>query len=152
MWFELDASGIKIKLRIKGYRPSTKKNWDSTWCSCDFLFSSGDWLNYHREDDAILLSCEVEELEEALTKLLNGELVTEKEVSTLEPDFRFFLHPVLKEKQTMNGQPWYDIEGMYLEWKVYFWDDGLTDNHLTIVLDKQEIVQLREYFRKIMNK
>ena len=52
----------------------------------------------------------------------------------------------------MNGQPWYDIEGMYLEWKVYFWDDGLTDNHLTVVLDKQEIVQLREYFRKIMNK
>ena len=45
MWFELDASGIKIKLRIKGYRPSTKKNWDSTWCSCDFLFSSG--INYN---------------------------------------------------------------------------------------------------------
>lgn len=32
-----------------------------------------DWLNYHKEDDEVLLSCEVEGLEEALTKLLNGE-------------------------------------------------------------------------------
>ena len=69
MWFDIDASGINIKLRIKGYKPLGKYNWDSEWCKCDFLFASGDWLNYHKEDDEVLLSCEIEGLEEALTKL-----------------------------------------------------------------------------------
>lgn len=36
--------------------------------------ASGNWLNYHRENDELLRSCEVEELEESLTRLLNNEL------------------------------------------------------------------------------
>ena len=50
------ASGINVKLKIHGYRPTNKDNWDSEWCRCDFLFSSGDWLNYHKENDEVLLA------------------------------------------------------------------------------------------------
>ena len=71
MWLEIDACGIEIKLQIKGYKQTNKDDWDSEWCKCDFLFASGDWLNYHKEDDEVLLSCEVDDLEESLTKLLN---------------------------------------------------------------------------------
>ena len=64
MWLEIDADGIRVNLQIKGYKPSNEDNWYSNWCNCDFLFTSGDWLNYHKENDEVLLSCEVEELAE----------------------------------------------------------------------------------------
>ena len=51
MWFDIDASGIEIKLQINGYNPTNKENWDSEWCDCEFCFSSGNWLNYHKEND-----------------------------------------------------------------------------------------------------
>ena len=43
MWFEIDASGIKIKLQIKGVKQVSSDSWDSEWCHCDYLFSSGSW-------------------------------------------------------------------------------------------------------------
>lgn len=91
MWFEIDASGINIKLQINGYRPTNKDNWDSEWCRCDFLFSSGDWLNYHKENDEVLLASEVDELEEKLSKLLYNKLIEIEEMVCIEPDFIFKL-------------------------------------------------------------
>ena len=61
MWFELSASGIDIKLRIQGYEFSDKYDDCYGWCKCDFAYSSGDWLNYHKENKQILLACEIDE-------------------------------------------------------------------------------------------
>ena len=155
MWLELDASGIEIKLRITGYAPSTKTDWDSQWCQCDFLFSSGAWLNYYKENDEVLLSCEVEELEEYLTKLLNNELLEVREIACIEPDFIFVLHPQLNRREDPKYtyvQPGYEIEDIYLEWKVFFWDDGLTDNHLVVTLDRDGIKELRDYLSLLIKK
>lgn len=155
MWLELDISGIEMKLRINGYKPSTKENWDSNWCKCDFLFSSGDWLNYHKEEDEVLLSCEVEELEESLTKLMNNELSEIKEIECIEPDFKFILHPQSDRRDNPKYtyvQPGYEIEDIYLEWKIYFWNSGLTDNHLTLTLDREEIMKLKEYLTSVIRK
>lgn len=79
MWFEIDVSGIEVKLQINGYKPTDKDNWDSEWCRCDFLFASGDWLNYHKENDEVLLCSEVEELADAFTELLDNKLSEVKE-------------------------------------------------------------------------
>ena len=153
MWFEVDARGIKIKLRIKGYTQTTKENWDSEWCNCDFLFLSEDWLNYHREDTEVLLSCEVEELEENLSQLLNNQLSEEKEILCMEPDFIFKLYPQKDRREDPNYtyvQPGYEIQDIYLEWKVYFWHGGLTDNYLTVTLNRDEIESLRDYLSSVI--
>ena len=153
MWLELDASGIKIKLQIKEYIPSTKDNWDSQWCQCDFLFSSKDWLYYHKEDDELLLCCEVEELEDSFSKLLNNDLTEVKEIACIEPDFVFILHPQSDRRNNPNYtyvQPGFEIEDIYVEWKVFFWNGGLTDNHLVVTLDRDDIEIMRNYLLQII--
>ena len=155
MWFEIDASGIKIKLQINGYRPTNEENLDSVWCNCDFLFSSGDWLNYHKENDEILLAGEVDELEENLSKLLDNKLLKTKELACIEPDFIFKLYPqtdLRHDPKYIYVQPGYEIQDIYLEWKIFFWHGGLTDNYLTITLYRDEIVRLRDYLSAIIKR
>lgn len=155
MWFEIDASGINIKLQINGYRPTNKDNWDSEWCRCDFLFSSGDWLNYHKENDEVLLASEVDELEEKLSKLLDNKLTESEEMVCIEPDFIFKLYPqtdLRENPEYTYVQPRYEIQDIYLEWKVFFWCDGLTDNHLVVNLGRDEIKSMRDYLSIITKK
>lgn len=148
MWFEIDASGIKIKLQINGYKPTNKENWDSEWCRCDFLFTSGDWLNYHKENDEVLLCSEIDELAETLTELLDNKILEEREILCIEPDFIFKLYPetdLRDNPQYTYIQPGYEIQDIYLEWRIYFWYEGLTDNYLTITFDRDKIESFRDY-------
>ena len=148
MWFEIDASGIKIKLQINGYKPTNKENWDSEWCRCDFLFTSGDWLNYHKENDEVLLCSEIDELAETLTELLDDKILEEREILCIEPDFIFKLYPetdLRDNPQYTYIQPGYEIQDIYLEWRIYFWYEGLTDNYLTITFDRDKIESFRDY-------
>lgn len=118
MWFEIDASGIKIKLQINGYKPTNKENWDSEWCRCDFLFTSGDWLNYHKENDEVLLCSDIDELAETLTELLDNKILEEREILCIEPDFIFKLYPetdLRDNPQYTYIQPGYEIQDIYLE-------------------------------------
>ena len=148
MWFEIDASGIKIKLQINGYKPTNKENWDSEWCRCDFLFTSGDWLNYHKENDEVLLCSEIDELAETLTELLDNKILEEREILCIEPDFIFKLYPetdLRDNPQYTYIQPGYEIQDIYLEWRIYFWYEGHTDNYLTITFDQDKIESFRDY-------
>lgn len=148
MWFEIDASGIKIKLQINGYKPTNKENWDSEWCRCDFLFTSGDWLNYHKENDEVLLCSEIDELAETLTELLDNKILEEREILCIEPDFIFKLYPetdLRDNPQYTYIQPGYEIQDIYLEWRIYFWYEGLTDNYLTITFNRDKIEIFRDY-------
>ena len=153
MCLNIDVCGIVVQLRIKGYEASRKEDWDSQWCKCDFSFRSGDWLNYHKENEEILLSCEIEELEMSLSKLLNDELEEIKEIHCIEPDYFFTLYPkedLRKNPHYLYVQKGYEITDIYMEWKVYFWDDGLTDNYLTITLGRDEIIMLRDYLSSVI--
>ena len=155
MHFYKDISGIDVYLNIKGYSPSTKDDWDCNWCKCDFMFKSGEWLNYHKEDDEVLLSSEVENLKEYLTKLLNGELFEVYEFECMEPDFIFILYPETDKRNDPKYvyiQPGFEIEDIHMEWKVYFWSDGLTDNFLTVTLNRSDIIELRDYLSSIISK
>ncbi|MBE6819967.1 MAG: hypothetical protein E7516_02830 [Ruminococcaceae bacterium] len=142
MNFNID--GINVYLKINNYRHSNKENWDSLWCNCDFMFNSGDWLNYHRENDEIFLCSEIEELESVFTMLLNGEISEDKELSFIEPDFVFNIYPI---KDIQNS-----VSDILIEWRVYFWHEGLTDNYLSITLDRDEIIKLRDYLSSIIRK
>ncbi len=153
MEFRLDISGVTVYLKVNGYVKSTKEEWDSQWCRCDFAFMSGDWLNYHKESDEVLLSCEVEELEEKLTKLLSDELTEVEEISCIEPDFNFLLYPkrdLREDPKYTYVQPGYEIADIYMEWKVFFWNQGLTDNFLCVTLDREEIIKLRDYLSSVI--
>ena len=144
MPLNFNVDGINVYLKINNYRHSNKENWDSLWCNCDFMFNSGDWLNYHRENDEIFLCSEIEELESVFTMLLNGEIIEDKEISFVEPDFVFNIYPI---KDIQNS-----VSDILIEWRVYFWHEGLTDNYLSITLDRDEIIKLRDYLSSIIRK
>ena len=150
---QIDAAGITIDLLIKGYRKSTKHNWDDLWCRCDFSFTSNNWMNYTSVDNEVLLSCEIEDLEQSLTKLLDGKITEKTVIEPIEPDFKFILFPEEDLRNNPNYtyvQPGYEILDIYLEWRVYFWNEGLTDNFLTVTLGREEIVTLRDYLRSVI--
>ena len=44
----------------------------------------------------------------------------------------------------------YEIAYAYVEWKVCFWDEGLTDNYLTVTLGHDEIILLRDYLSSVI--
>ena len=90
-------------------------------------------------------------LEKSLTELLRDQLTAVRVFSCIEPDFKFVLHP--KRDLTKEGvicAPGLEIADIYLEWKIYFWDDGLTDNHLTLVMDRDEIRAFRDYLSEVI--
>lgn len=153
MWFNLDLCGIKMNLRIKGYEPSSKDKWDDQWCNVDFSFVGESWLNYQRNNDELLLSCEVEELSQLLDELLSNKLSEIKTIECIEPDFKFVLHP----KRDLRNDPeytyvkkGYEIADIYMEMKIFFWDDGLTDNFLSVKFYREDIQYLRNYLLLIV--
>lgn len=154
MYFETNANGINIKLQIRGYTPTNEDDWHSEWCECDYSFSSGNWLNYHKEGDEAFLSIEVEGLARAFSDLLDNKITEVTEMTCAEPDFIFKLFPqadLRNDPKYTYIRPGCEIRDIYLEWKIYFWDDGLTDNHLSVKLDRADIVRLRDYFESVIN-
>ena len=155
MGIQIDANGIMIDFAASGYRKSNKDNWDDVWCKCDFSFRSDNWLNYKSVSNEVLLSCEIDELERSLTQLLDGEITEKKMIEPIEPDFKFILHPEEDLRNNPNYtyvRPGYEILDIYLEWRVYFWNEGLTDNYLTVVFDRNDITMFRDYLRTVIKK
>lgn len=62
------------------------------------------------------------------------------ELECTEPDFCFQFEPEEDIRQNPRvlyvkpGNEWADI---LMRWRVYFWHDGLTDNHLSVTLDRR---------------
>ena len=160
MWLEIDANGINIRLRINGYKPASENNGYYGWCKCDFRFSSGFWLNYRGENKEILLAFEVENLEKALTELLDNKLLETKEIICMEPDFDFILHPqtdLRNSPKLISIRPGFirpgnEIQDIYLVWNINFWNKGMTENRLSIVLYRDEIVIFRDYLSQVINR
>ena len=153
MNFEININGIDVKLNIRNYKLDNRDDF-SDWCRCDFSLVSGDWLKYNVEDDEFLLSSEVDELEENLTLLLENKFSDIFEMPCIEPDFCFILHPqkdLRKDPKYTYVAPGYEIEDIYLEWRIYFWNEGLTDNFLNLTLKRDEIIKFRDYLRKVKN-
>ena len=143
MWFEVDVNGINIKLQIYGYKQTNKDNCFDEWCKCDFKFNL----------PTRSLAFEVKQLEETLTKLLTNELSEIKEMVCMEPDFIFEFYPQTDIRNKPNYcyvKPGSEIQDIYMEWKIFFWNEGITDNHLTISLGRKEIIMLRDYLLEVI--
>ncbi len=147
MKLKLDLEGIEAILAINKYRPSTKEKWDEEWCMVSFSVTSGNWLNYGKLDDPILLCSEVEELRDILKKLLLDELTDKIKLEFIEPDFTFDISPKVKDNQLTlfdEQERWHNASA---DWKIYFWDEGLTCNYLNLHLSLEDI----EYFKNYLN-
>ena len=155
MRLKLDLNGIVVQVKINEYVPSNRKIWDDQWCYVDYSFTSGSWLNYVKKSDSVWLSCEVEELAKSLHKLLNDEIPERKIVDFIEPDFEFILQPKRDLRQdpqysyVAEGHEWADI---YADWTVKFWNDGLTDNFLSVTLGREDIEVLALYLDLVIGK
>ena len=152
MWLKLNLDGIVLSLRIRQYKKVEADDWDSTWCKTDFSFISESWLKYIKEDDEVLLAREVDELLEALEKLLTDQLHEPTEFTCIEPDFIFELNPkedLRKNPRYLYIRPGCEIADIDLEWKVFFWHEGLTGNYLSVALARPDIECLRTYLKVV---
>lgn len=152
----LDIDGIKVSLRIARYQPCSTADWDDKWCKVDFAFQSGDWLNYHKENDELFLSYEVQELADGFSDLLNNRLKERIAYSCTEPDFLFILHPAkdVPCQSGPNGSPGGTVHiDILMDWRISFWDkSGLTSNYLSITLDRKDIERLSHYFNLVIGR
>lgn len=151
----MDLDGITVKLKIWNYRPSSEVDWTADWCKTDFSFTAEPWLNYHMEEDEVFLSCELEELYDALGLLLSGEMTERTEMDMMEPDFSFVLHPRREQREDprpLRDRGEYETEDICVDWKVSFWHDGLTKNYLSVRLNREDIEQLRNYLAIVIGR
>lgn len=155
MKLTIDLHGILLQLKIKGYVPSTHEDWISQWCDVDFSFSSGNWLDYRRENNEVLLSYEVETLADHIEKLLQDQLDEVTEISCMEPDFHFMLHPkrdLRDDPKYIYVQEGYEIADISMQWTVTFWHKGLTNNYLSVTLDRADMRVLLIYLQYVIGK
>ena len=111
MWLYLDLAGIEFHFRVNNYRKSTLDNWDVEWCNVDVTIHSGNWLNYQISSE-ILLACEVEEIRDKISDLLEDRIQEQIEIEFIEPDLSLFLNP--KEDIRDNPRVYMLLPGMKL--------------------------------------
>ena len=148
---EMNLDGITVKLEIRGYTKHDREE-EPRWCRADFSFISEPWLRYKRQDDEVLTNEEVEVLAECLERLLNGRMAEPTELECIEPDFLFLFEPkvdVQKNPRVLYVKPGNELEDILMRWRVYFWHDGLTDNHLSVTLNRADMEKLYAYLQTV---
>lgn len=149
MSFLANLSGIELELDVRGY----KRHTDSfdMWCKCDFSLRSGQWLNYWFKNDETLTSWEIDNLRDSLGKLLEGRMKKPERIICLEPDFDFTLYPGYKHRpESYEIESFvHEIKDIYVDWRVYFWDSGLSDNYISLKLYRDDIKALYEYLESV---
>lgn len=151
MSLRMDVDGFDVYLNIKDYEKPDEDG-ISHWCKCDYSFSFKDWFHYHHQDDEVLLSGDVLLLHQAFSDLLADEISEPVKFRFAEPDFVFELFPKydLRKDPNIRVEPGERIQDIYVEWRVYLWNEGLTQNFFTLTLYREEIIQLRDYFASVV--
>lgn len=149
MKLKLDLEGIETILEINNYHPSTQEKWDEEWCMVSYSVTSGNWLNYGKLDDPILLCSEVEELRDYTKKLLLDEIAEKFTLEFIEPDFTFDISPKVIDNQISLFEEIPRWHNAFIDWKIYFGDDGLTCNYLNLCLGDEEIEYLKNYLNLV---
>ena len=150
MVFERNIGGFQVMLRIDGYRKPAEDDEFNVWCDCGYAFRFRDVIDYHCAHDELFMPWEVDALEAALTALLDGRIKEPCKVTLTEPDFVFALFPEkdLRDDPHVCVAPGHEIRDIYVEWRVYFWDEGLTQNFLTLTLGRSDIIAFRDFLAR----
>ena len=155
MVFERNLNGIEVILRIDNYESPSKHTFGDWWCDCGFSFRMGklaEIINYRKDHDELLTPEEVYGLAYALTNLLEGKINELQEYPLVEPDFVFLLYPI-KDLRTdpkyTYVAPGHEFQDIYVEWRVFFWDDGLTENYLNVTLYRDDIIAFRDFLEDV---
>ena len=109
------------------------------------------WLDYSQEGE-LLLSCEVDMLRDEFNNLLNGNIHSVKEISFTEPDFEFVLFPVEDVREVpdvLYSAPGFEFTDISVDWKIHFWNNGLTANYLSLTLNRGHLIQFTDYLSAI---
>ena len=154
MWLKLNLEDINFHFQINKYRKSTRENWDCEWCRVDLTLQSRDWLNYQIHDAETMLATEVEELRDGIDALLRDGLEEPKEITCIEPDFEFQLHPkadVRNNPDVIYVKPGHEIIDIDMDLVLSFWDDdgALTANRMILAFDREDLEKLLCYLRLI---
>lgn len=155
MWFKIDLSGIVLELQIRGYSSLRNEDEYVRWCRTDFSFSSKSWLSYRKTDDEVMDCGEIEGLAFRIDKLLKDELDSVTKMSCIEPDFLFIFQPkrdIRNDPNVAYVAPGHEIEDIHMEWRIAFWDDGLTENYLSVRLYRQDLELFKAYLYLVMGK
>lgn len=157
MVFERNLNGIEVILRIDNYESPSKHTFGDWWCDCGFSFRMGklaEIINYRKDHDELLTPEEVDGLADALTNLLEGKINELQEYPLVEPDFVFLLYPI-KDLRTdpkyTYVAPGHEFQDIYVEWRVFFWDDGLTENYLNVTLYLKEAFRYQNKLQSFMD-
>ena len=151
MWLKLNLDGIKLYLKITGYKESTNSNWTDEWCGVELNVQSGNWLSYSQSGE-LLLACEIEEILSLFKDLIEDKITETKEVEFIEPDFKFVLNPkkdLRDDPRYTYVKPGHEIVDIDAEFRVFFWDGGLTANYLSLRMDREDITAFITYLNVI---
>lgn len=153
MWLKLDSEGMKIELQINNYELSNKEDWDDQRCAVDFAFKFPECIDYVRNHNGIILSCEVEMLEEKINNFLHNKILNGEVIELLEPDFVFELLPRIDAIGTgvcRGVTSENKLSTPLMKWKVNLWNGGLTDNYFSTTLGEKDLRIFRDYLRLVM--
>ena len=155
MVFERNLNGIDVVLRIDDYESPFKHSFGERWCDCGFSFRMGkpaEIINYRKDHDELFTPEEVDGLADALTNLLDGKINEPQEYQMVEPDFVFMLYPI-KDLRTDSKYsyvaPGYEFKDIYVEWRVFFWDGGITENYLMLTMYRDDIIAFRDFLESV---
>ena len=140
MWIKLNLDGIDFHFRISQYEKSTQERWDVQWCSVDLTLQCTNCLDYKISSE-ILLSCEVEDIRDNINRLLHNEIQDISELDFIEPDLTFVLIP---KKDTGH-----EILNVAANMHIHLWDDGLTENYISVCFDRDNLKRLLTYLQFI---
>ena len=138
MWLRLDLDGVEMYLRIQGVRESASPD-DDAWCRVSLHLQSS-WLNYDL-DEHILCSEEVKWLSKTIEDAFDKRLPKNEELEFIEPNIRF-VFSCLDERGKPFRWPMADL-------RVSFWNEGLTNNYLSLRFDVADLDALWQYLRLV---
>ena len=152
MWLRLDLEGIDFHFRITHYHPSTRGNWDCEWCNVDLSLIAPHWLDYHIDNQEIMLCCEVESLKNKIEALLEDRLTQVEQISFIEPDLSFVLRPredLRKNPEVSYVAPWHEWTEVDADLEVHVWNHALTENRIVTGFSVDELKVVLCYLRLI---
>ena len=149
MWLHLDLDGIETHFRITRYRKGIHEKRDEQWCTVDLTLRSDNWLCYQISSE-ILLACEVEEMRNRISDLLEDKIQAVEEMEFIEPDLTFVLSPkrdLCEDPKYTYVAPGHEIVDIDADLHIHFWNGGLTANYLSLCFERNDLECLMTYLQ-----